>query len=189
MNSKSTGFVVTLREGNHGETEMAQLLRQIDLDLQGLGIILYSPFAVAHIADGADYLGEHFSDPGDVARHVRECRLTAFGTGSPGRFILTFSVGEPDDGVVQAAEFKLRLGLEVRDGRFCVRDLYDLMQWSPKCPDSQRVLAEDGFYRLTVYSSSPPSGILGDDQEISVCMEPVATKPDLRWDGVPSLCD
>lgn len=163
--------------------------KRVDLDLQGLGVILYSPFAVAHIPEGADYLAKHFSNGDDVAKHVRECRLTAFGTGTPGQFSLTFTFGEPDDNVVQAAEFKLRLGLEVRDGCFCVRDLYDLMEWSGKCPKSQTVAAANGFYRLTVWSSSPASGVLGDGQEVFVCMEPVAAKPELRWEGVPSLCE
>src|SRR4051812_8575663 len=108
---------------------MPQPLRQIDLEITGLGILLYSPFAVAHIPAGADYLREHFWAPVDVARHVRECRLTAFGTGSPGRFRLAFHLGEPDAAAVWAAAAKVRLGLEVRGGRVCVRDLYDLRAW------------------------------------------------------------
>src|SRR5262245_35360841 len=43
-------------------------MRELELKIAGLGIILYSPPAVAHIAEGSDYLGEHFSRPEDVAR-------------------------------------------------------------------------------------------------------------------------
>ena len=95
---------------------MPRPLRRIDIELRGLGVVLYSPSAVADIPEGADYLREHFWRPEDVARHVRECRLTAFGTGSPGRFRLGFPLGEPDEAEVQAAASKLRLGLEVRGG-------------------------------------------------------------------------
>lgn len=42
--------------------------------------------------------------------------------------------------------------------------------------------------RLTVFTSPPPSGILGDGQQIDLVMEPVSSKPALRWGGVPSLC-
>ncbi len=160
---------------------------RIELDLAGLGVILYSPFAVAHIAEGIDYLGRHFERPEEVARHVMECRLTAFCTGSPGRFRLTFVPGEPDEAEIQAAKFKLRLGLEVRDGTVCVRDLYDLMDWTAECPEGQTLSVPDGFHRLTVCSSPPPSGIIGDDQDVTIWMEPVADRPTLKWVGVPTL--
>jgi hypothetical protein len=163
-------------------------MRRIDLDIQGLGVILYSPYAVTHIAEGADYFTQHFREPADVARHVKECRLTAFCTGSPGRFRLAFVVGTPDEAQVQAAAFKLRLGLEVRSGTVCVRDLYDLMEWTAECPEPQTLKVADGFYRLTVCSSPPPTGILGDDQAIMIWMEAAPEKPILRWEGVPSLC-
>jgi hypothetical protein len=146
-------------------------VRQIDIDICGLGLILYSPPAVAHIPDGADYLREHFWQPAGVAGQVMECQLTAFATGSPGSFRLRFSDGPPDEAALQAAAFKLRLGLQVHGGVLCVRDLYDLMQWSADCPAMQQLPVADGWYRLTVFSSPPPSGILGDGE------------------GIPFLCD
>src|SRR5947209_8746739 len=136
-------------------------MREIAIDIRGLGLILYSPPAVGHIAEGADYLRDHFWEPADVARHVMECQLTAFCTGSPGTFRLRFTDGPPDTAAVQAAEFKLRLGLQVRGSTVCVRDMYDLMAWSADCPAAQQFPAADGWYRLTVFSSPPPSGILG----------------------------
>lgn len=146
-------------------------MREIALDISGLGVILYSPPAVAHIAEGMDYLQEHFWRPADMARHVMECQLTAFGTGSPGSFRLRFSAGPPDESAVEAAAFKLRLGLQVRGGTVCVRDLYDLMEWSAECPSGQQLSVVDGWYRVTVFSSLPSSGILGDRQVIEVVLE------------------
>jgi hypothetical protein len=164
-------------------------MREIALDIAGLGIILYSPPAVAHIAGRSDYLQKHFSQPEDVARHVMACELTAFCTGSPGSFRVRFLDGPPNESDVHSADFKLRLGLWARDGTICVRDLYDLMEWSNECPAEQRLSVADGWYRLTVFSSRPASGVLGDDQVINISLEAVAKKPRLRWEGVPQLCE
>jgi hypothetical protein len=162
---------------------------EVALDIQGLGIILYSPPAVAHIPEGADYLQGHFWHPADVARHVVDCRLTTFATGSPGSFRLRFRGGPPDEAAVQAADYRLRLGLRVEGGVVCVRDLYDLMEWSADCPPEQQLSTPDGWYRLTVYTSLPPSGVVGDGQTIDINLEQVTDRPVLRWDGVPVLCD
>src|SRR5258708_6947447 len=163
-------------------------MRKLTLDIQGLEILLYPPAAVAHIPEGADYLKSHFWEPADVARHVMECRLTTFCTGSPGSFRLRLLDGPPDEKAVAASHFKLRLGLLVEGGIVCVRDLYELMDWRNLCPKEQQFPVPDGWYRLTVFSSPPPSGILGDHQEIGIYFEPVESKPQLRWEGVPSLC-
>jgi hypothetical protein len=160
----------------------------VALDIRGLGIILYSPPAVAHILEREDYLRRHFWQPDDVARHVMECRLTAFATGSPGSFRLRFLNGPPDEAAVRAAAFKLRLGLLVEGGTVCVRDLYDLMEWSADCPPGQQLPTPDGWYRLTVCTSLPSTGVLGDGQAIDISMERVARKPALLWEGIPVLC-
>jgi hypothetical protein len=164
------------------------LMREVALEIAGLGILLYSPPAVAHIPVGSNYLQEHFWHPADVARHVMSGELTAFATGSPGAFRLRVLGGPLDDERVGSTDFKLRLGLQVRDGTLCVRDLYDLQDWSPECPAKQQVAVLDGWYRLTVFSALPASGLLGDDQLIEVHLEPADGMPSLRWDGVPELC-
>jgi hypothetical protein len=161
----------------------------MDLDIAGLGIILYSPPAVAHIPEGSDYLKEHFWEPADVARHVMACQLTTFCTGSPGSFRLRFLQGPRNEEAVASAAFKLRLGLQVEKGRICVRDLYDLKDWYAECPTAQQVPLPDGWYRLTVYSSRPASGILGDGQTINIHLEAMSDRPPLRWEGVPLLCE
>ena len=162
---------------------------EIVLDLSGLGFILYSPPAVGHISQGSDYLRECFWQPEDVARHVMDCQLTAFGTGTPGSFRIRFWSGPLEEEAVDEADFKLRLGLQIHDGVICIRDLYDLMSWTADCPASQQLAIADGWYRLTVYTSRPASGILGDNQVIDIHLEATQEKPNLRWEGVPSLCD
>jgi len=159
----------------------------VDVDVAGLGIILYSPFAVTHIREGQDYLTARFWKPADVAEHVVECGLTTFCVGSPGRYQLTVYDGVMDAAALERAEKKIRLGLEVRDGRFCVRDVYDLLAWRSDCPSGQLIMTADGFYRITAYTSAPPSGIVGDGQQIALHFESVQQKPALHWTGVPDL--
>jgi hypothetical protein len=164
-------------------------MREMPINISGLGFILYSPPAVRHIAKGSDYLQKHFWQPKDIARHVMDCQLTGFCTGTPGSFLLRFHDGPRDELAVEIAEFKVRLGLEVHEGVICVRDLYDLLQWLAECPQAQQLPMANGWYRLTVYTSCPPSGIFGDNQVIDIHLEAMQEKPDLHWEGVPTLCD
>ena len=62
---------------------------------------------------------------------------------------------------MQGVDFKLRLGIEVRDGGVFIRDLYDLMDWSLECSEQQCLRLANGWYLVTVYSSLPASGITG----------------------------
>ena len=116
-----------------------------------------------------------------------QCQLTTFGTGSPGTFQLRFADGPPDEATVAAAEFKLRLGLQVRGGMVCVRDLYDLMEWSAECPAAQQLPVVDGWFRLTVFSSPPPSGVLGDRQLVEVALERMGRKPEYLFTVPPRM--
>lgn len=171
-----------------GSAQLQEPTKIIHLDIQGLGIILYSPFAVAEIREGADYLSSHYSDAKDVVPHIREGTIVGFGTGSPGRFKLRFLEGYPAPETLSSYEFKLRLGLEVRGQTICVRDLYDLLDWKSACPAEQAVTLADGYYHLTLCSSMPASGVLGDNQEVLIYLNPVSAMPVLKYDGVPTLC-
>jgi hypothetical protein len=164
-----------------------QRLAQLHLEIAGLGFILYSPFAVAHIADGEDYLQTQFWEPDDVARHVNACTLTAFCTGSPGRYHLLFLDRAASVEEENCATMKIRLGIEIRDGVMCVRDLYDLIDWSVVCPVGQLIQIRNGFYRLTVLSDPPKSGIIGDNQLITIYFEPTTRRPRICHAGVPNL--
>ena len=90
---------------------------EINLEIVGLGMILYSPPAIVHIRKGSNSLREHFWEPADVARHVMECQLTAFCTGSPGHYRVRFLQGPRNEEAVSAAAFKIRLGLQVQQGQ------------------------------------------------------------------------
>ena len=163
-------------------------LKTFRLDIAGLGIIFYSPFAAASISEGADYLENAFSDPDMVEQQAIEGRIVGVSTRTPGRFFIEMYSGYPDDGLVEEQDFKLRLGVEVRDRRLCVRDIFDLLKWESRCPAAQELELDDGFYHITLLSNEPPSGVMGEDQLIKVYLQKLQEMPKLRYNGVPTLC-
>lgn len=163
-------------------------LKTVDLDIAGLGFILYSPFSVADISEGDDYFEAQFSEPERVEHQAIEGRIVGVSTGTGGRFLVQFYEGAPEDSELARHTYKLRLGVEVRDELLCVRDLYDLLNWTANCPPEQKLSLENGFYRLTLLSNDPPSGIPGDRQFIAAYLEHVSVLPKLRYNGVPTLC-
>jgi hypothetical protein len=158
----------------------------IELEISGLGIIFYSPFAVAHIKKDEEYIDAHFWEPPDVAAHVNACSISAFGTGSPGVYILRLYDGQLNARDLEAAKASARLGIEVRDNTLCFRDLYDFIRWDPECPAGQIVSMPDGFYRITVYTT-PILNDSRDGQVVWLHFEPSPQKPELAWTGVPDV--
>jgi hypothetical protein len=162
---------------------------EIYLSIVGLGIIMYSPFALLHISEGEDYLTSNYILPERVLEHVYRGTIVGFGTGSPGDYVLKFKEGYPVDEQVLASEFKLALGIEVRDAAIVVRDLYDLMDWRSSYPEEQVVHVANGFYHVTLLGNVPSSGILGDDQEIDIYLNKLEKFPALRYGGVPMFSE
>lgn len=165
------------------------MFKDIKLDISGLGIIMYSDFAISHIADGEDYFSSNYQTPQQVVKHIYEGTIVGFCTSSPGEFILKFRNGYPQETDLDSFEFKLRLGIEIRDGRICFRDLYDLMDWNPQCPEHQYIEVENGFYHITLCGNVPDTGIIGDNQEIYVYLNKLDSMPKLKYAGVPIFCE
>ncbi len=162
--------------------------KAIRLEISGVGFIIYSPFATSHIAEGEDYLETGFVDSHEVERQAIEGKLVGVCTSSPGTFLLEVLEGYPSDDTLGENKYKLRLGVEVRDTTLCIRDLYDLIDWSSDCPAEQALKVENGFYHVTLLSGDPPSGVLGDDQRILLYLQKLNEMPLLRFNGVPTLC-
>ncbi len=161
--------------------------QEIRLSIAGLGIIMYSDFAVSHIAEGENYLSSHYMTPEQVLEHVYQGTIVGFGTGSPGDYLLRFRSGYPEESQVRSSEFKLRLGIEVRDSAIVVQALYDLMEWSRSYPQNQVVEIENGFYHITLLGNAPTSGIIGDNQVIHVYLNKLESMPTLAFRGVPTF--
>jgi len=160
---------------------------EIVLDIAGLGVLIYSPSSATHIGEGEDYLAERYWAAEDVQRHVQAGTVVAFATGSPGRFVLRLRDGYPSRGKLQAADFKLRLGLRC-DGAVVFRDLYDLMDWTAEFPAEQSAQLAPGIYHLMLCSDRPASGTLGDNQVVDVYFQAVDDFPALASDGIATLC-
>jgi hypothetical protein len=166
---------------------MPNIGETIQLEIVGLGIIMYSRAAAAHIKQGEDYLSSHYWDEKDIQVHIQAGTIVGFGTASPGTFLLRTAMGYPSRERLDRAEHKLRLGVNVSGRSLCFRDLYDLMSWSPACPASQVLSIDDGIYHVTLVSDTPPSGVLGDEQLIEVYFAPLTAMPRLATEGVPTL--
>ncbi|MEQ7054501.1 hypothetical protein ABN764_28105 [Paenibacillaceae sp. P-4] len=95
--------------------------------------------------------------------------------------------GYPNEAMLDSSDYVLRLGIKVNEGTVYFRDLYDLMDWTNKCPNDQSIQLENGNYLITVYSDLPYSGIRGDGQEIYLYFEKLDVFPAIKYNGVPSL--
>ncbi|MPQ45351.1 hypothetical protein, partial [Clostridium tarantellae] len=136
------------------------LNNELVLDINGLGIIMYSDYATSFIKEGEDYFYQNYQTPEQVLKHIIEGSIVGFCTSSPGRYILKLKTGYPSEENLNSYEFKLRLGIKITDKRMYIRDLYDLMDWSSNCPINQCVELENGFYHITLLGNTPKSGIL-----------------------------
>lgn len=165
-----------------------ETIKQIRLNIAGMGVIFYSPFAVSKIAEEEDYLESSFEDPMQVKEQALQGRIVGINLGTPGSFILNVLPGYPSEERVNEHRYRLRAGVEVRDGILCVRDLFDLIKWKSKLPERQVIELKDGFYHLTFLSNDPASGVLGDEQVIEIYLNHLDEMPNLRFEGVPTLC-
>jgi hypothetical protein len=164
------------------------MITSFKIDMQGFGFICCSPFATNTISEGEDYLATNFEDPSEVEKHAKECSIVGVSTGSPGTFNFQVYENYPTSDTIDLFEYRLRLGVEVRDNIFQIRDLFDLIDWTKDCPQEQKLTLENGFYHITLLSNTPDSGVLGDDQEILMFLNKLESKPEINISGVPSLC-
>ena len=158
--------------------------KDLTLEIIGLGMILYSDFAVANIKEEEDYFSSNYETIEQVIPHIYKGDIVGFCTGTPGTFHIKFREGYP----LEKFEFVTRLGIEVRDERIWIRDLYDLMEWTKECPKEQCLEIENGFYHITVCTNRPASGILGDEQDMYIFLNQLKEMPRLKYKGVPMVC-
>lgn len=161
--------------------------KDIELEITGLGIILYSEQAVAHIREDEDYFSTNYQTAEQVLSHVYDGTIVGFGTRSPGKYILKIRYGYPEEEVLDLSDYVLRLGIHVMGGRVFTRDLYDLMEWTFECPEEQTIDLQDGYYHITLHSNLPDSKRRGDNQVIFVYFNKLDEMPALKYRGVPTL--
>lgn len=162
--------------------------KDIELCIDGMGIAFYSPENAMHIPEGSDFLNTEYSEPGDVAAHIRKGDIVGFCTGTGGDFTLKFREGEPDEKVLEEYPLAIALGIEVKGDKLCMVDLFWLMEWDNDIPDEQILPIKSGYYHIIVCTRRPESGYWGDSQTIYMYMRKTDTMPEIVWPGVPQLC-
>jgi hypothetical protein len=150
-----------------------------DIMAAGLGLVVYSADALAHLEDGLDYSAEF--EPGGTLHHlVRNQEVAFLGTGSPQ---LTYRLGVSCRGEPASVRAQIVFGMRVGpSGSVCARDGYDVMEWEAGA-SVVRLQVEPGYYALTA------SWIASDDPDVDMCIlfEFAATTTVLEGDGWPYL--
>ena len=165
------------------------MLKRISLFIDSMGLVLYSPFAVKKIPPQEDFLTKCLWNPEDVKRQVESCQIIPFCTGSPGDYIIDFYEGLPSEDYLRKFEYNLHLGIIVLNDTVCIRDLFDFTRWNPDSPDEQKVNIASGYYVMTICTSTPASGITGENQLIEIHFHKVEYFPAIICNGVPLLCE
>ncbi|WP_010243297.1 hypothetical protein [Acetivibrio cellulolyticus] len=162
---------------------------ELKLEISGMGIIIYSDYAVSHIAEGQDYFSTNYYTGEQVLKHIYDGSIVGFCTSSPGTFILKIRSGYPSETELECSDYRMRLGICVKGNNVRFNDLFALMDWNADNTDIATVELEDGYYHITLVGSAPKSGVLGDNQEIYVYFNKLDTMPKLKYNGVPIFCD
>jgi len=163
---------------------MDQIVR---LSIDGMGIVFFSAETMKYVAPGTDFLTAEFTQPHQIAAHIKKGDITAFCTGSGGDFELHFLSGYPSAGVDAAYPVSIRLGLHVQGGSIQFCDLFWLSEWDTDFPQEQVIPMPDGYYDVTVCTRRPESGRWGGNQTILLYFQRVDAMPALTWTGVPYL--
>ena len=159
----------------------------MDIFIDGMGIVFYSEGAVKDIKEGENYFESEYEDPDSVAKHIRKGDVVGFCTGSPGNYLLKFRDGIPNEKVRENYPICIYLAIKIDGGKLFVKDLFWLMDWKAECPMNQQLNIDDGVYEMRVYTAVPPSGYYGDNQIIYIYLNKVNEMPQLAWCGVPPL--
>ncbi len=161
--------------------------KDIELVIDGMGIVFYSPETNKEIPEGIDFFNNEYSNPDDVAKHLKKGDVVGFCTGTGGEFTLRFRDGYPDESIIDEYPVCVRLGIDIKDDKLCMIDLFWLMEWSVECPKEQILNIVPGYYHITLCTKCPESGVWGDNQTIYVYLNKLNEMPELVWNGVPQL--
>lgn len=166
---------------------MEELNKDIEISIDGVGIVFHSGGVASQIPEQYDYLHNEYWEATKVAEHIKKGDMVGFCTGSPGTYILQFRDGYPSADIEMEYPIGIRLGICVDNETIYVRDLYELLEWSSVCEESRKIRVKNGFYHITLQTKVPESGIVGDDQILYVYLNELDEMPKLMWKGVPQL--
>lgn len=169
------------------EEKSISLNNKVHLDIDGMGIVFFSAQTMKYVAPETNFLSTEFTQPSQIADHIKKGDITAFCTGSSGSFDICFLMGYPTADMLEKFPVSIRLALDVQGGSIQFCDLFWLSKWNTDFPKDQVISMPDGFYDVTVCTRLPESGYWGEDQTILMYFNKVGALPDLSWTGVPYL--
>ncbi len=162
--------------------------KDINLEVTGMGMILYSDHAVVKIKKGDNFFADSYSTVEDVLKEVNSGKIVGICLETPGQYIIKVREGFPSDELIDNSKFKLRLSIEVDEqNRIYVRNLDDLSDWEAACDSSQIVDVEKGYYTVLLLSNMPNIGYFGDEQEIYMYLERDDVFITPHFKGIPNL--
>jgi len=164
-----------------------ELNKDIEIEIEGLGLVLHSGEMNKNIPEGYDFLKNNFWNPSDVAAQVNSGKLVGFCTGSPGTYILKFRSGVPDAEINEKYNVGKMLWIKIDNNKLYIRDLYDLLEWHKQIDEKYILDIKNGNYFMFLNTRMPDSNIIGDNQEIYIHLLPTGYKPSIEVSGVPQL--
>lgn len=159
----------------------------MNISIEGMGMIFYSQGAVSEIHNGDDFFHKDYETPQQVAAHLSKGDIVGFCTGSGGEYLLKFRYGYPSQDIDKEYPITIRLAINIDGGNLYVDDLFSLLEWNSDYDSKHKLLLDDGIYHITLCTNKPKSGIWGDNQVIYVYLNRLETMPKLMWTGVPFL--
>lgn len=165
------------------------LISEIDLDIAGIGLIIYSEAELPNISIGSDFLQSQFMTEDQIFHFLQLGKLMGISTGTPGFFLIKcFIVDSADETNSHSSEFIAHGYVFVSDQSVCIRDLYDLMEWQAELNERQKVNLPNGHYHVVVTSRTPETGILGDNQVVHIYFIKKNSVHVLDFTGIPAIC-
>ncbi|MDE7225047.1 MAG: hypothetical protein K2O34_14875 [Acetatifactor sp.] len=90
--------------------ETGKIYYDLDLVIDGMGIVLYSEGAVQDLVEGENFFQRDYATPQQAAAHIRKGDIVGFCTGSGGRYHIKFREGYPDKHISEQYSVGIRLG-------------------------------------------------------------------------------
>ena len=165
--------------------------KEIILDLEGMGVIIFYDHAVAKIEEGEDFLSARYWRPEDVAKEVNSGGILGVCVGEPGTYVIKVREGMPCDELRDNTKLKLRLSIKVSDGQVHFGDLYSLERWTNAYAkqDEKSIKLDNGYYTILLAGNIPNTRLRGDNQVIYMYFIRDDEFKETQYKDVPNFID
>ncbi len=119
--------------------------KDIEINIDGMGLVLYSSEAMKYVCEGENFFQKEFSTPQKVAEHIGKGDIVGFNTGTSGSFNIKVREGYPNNTLDKQFPISIRLAIEVKGNKLSIIDLFWLMDWCDDVPEEQQVWVKEGI--------------------------------------------